>query len=150
MTTHQQIPSNTPNKQLPLLPGESIRSYAAYDLTGTLPPDYEIVLRAAAEVVGVRPRYVGKVVENIEVRLGKVKRARSRSGSRSRHGSRAQSRGGTSRPPSRAGDRGENGTKGGRLGPRGTESERGESSAIEGSVTPSRAASLRAKRLSTQ
>jgi hypothetical protein len=150
VTTHQQIPLTTPNKQLPLLPGESIRSYAAYDLTGTLPAEYETVLNAAAEVVGVRARDIGKVVENIEGRLGKVKRARSRSGSRSRPGSRAQSRGGTSRPPSRAGERGERGVRGAITGRGGTESEVGERNGVEGGGTLSRTSSLRKKRMSTQ
>lgn len=167
----------TPNKQLPLLPGENIRSYAAYDLTGTLPHEYEVVLKAAAEVVGVRMRDVAKVVESIERRLGKVKSARSRSGSRSRAGSRTQSRG-PSRPPSRAAERGERdersdrsergfkgnkGVKSGKVneGRNGNEGEGVRQEVLEETIsrpltrsssrtTPSRAGSVRRKRMSTQ
>ena len=79
-TMHRLVASETSKD--PLLPAERIRSYRASDFTGILPDKYEIVLKAAAEVVGVRPRDVSKVVEIFERRLEKRRQIRSTSGSR--------------------------------------------------------------------
>jgi hypothetical protein len=103
--SHRTIPANTPNKDLPLLPGEAIRSYNSRDLTGTLPAPYEVILRAAAEVVGVRERDMARLVELIEMKLYKAK-AKRRGSNASEQRSRPNSRPGSrpnSRPPSRAG-----------------------------------------------
>jgi len=71
-----------------LEPGEKIESYDAQDLTGTLPKDYEIILKAAADVIGVKAYDVGVVVELFERRLEGIRKERSRSRSRSRSKSR--------------------------------------------------------------
>lgn len=91
---HATVPRITPstsalpasNRNLPLLPGEKVRSYSAADVTGTLPPQYATVVQAAAAVTGVTEEDVNKVVEVFERRLQKVRRGRSRSGSESRDG----------------------------------------------------------------
>jgi RNA polymerase I-specific transcription initiation factor RRN7 len=75
-----------------LLPGEQYESYDAQDVTGTLPKRYEVVLKAAAQVVGVTPFDLGIVVELFERRMEKVRKERSRSQSRSRSRSRGHSR----------------------------------------------------------
>lgn len=67
-----------------LAPGQKIESYDAQDLTGTLPKDYEVILRAGAEVIGVKAHDVGIVVELFERRLEGIRKERSRSRSRSR------------------------------------------------------------------
>ncbi|KAL1412621.1 hypothetical protein Q8F55_000368 [Vanrija albida] len=54
---------------LPLMPGEKLKSYDAADVTGTLPPDYEIVLNSAAQVVGVEPEALAEVVQVYERRM---------------------------------------------------------------------------------
>lgn len=61
-----------------------IESYDAQDMTGTLPKDYEIILKAAAEVIGVKAYDVGIVVELFERRLEGIRKERSRSRSRSK------------------------------------------------------------------
>jgi len=71
-----------------LQPGQGIESYDAQDLTGTLPVSYEIILKAAAEVIGVKAYDVGIVVEMFERKLEGVRKERSRSRSRSRSKSR--------------------------------------------------------------
>jgi len=67
-----------------LVPGEKIESYDAQDMTGTLPRDYEVVLKAGAEVIGVKAYDVGIVVELFERRLEGIRKERSRSRSRSK------------------------------------------------------------------
>ena len=67
-----------------LTPGEKIESYDAQDMTGTLPKDYEVVLKAGAEVIGVKAYDVGIVVELFERRLEGIRKERSRSRSRSK------------------------------------------------------------------
>jgi len=67
-----------------LTPGQVIESYDAQDMTGTLPKDYEIILKAAAEVIGVKAYDVGIVVELFERRLEGIRKERSRSRSRSK------------------------------------------------------------------
>ena len=57
-------------------------------MTGTLPKDYEVVLKAGAEVIGVKAYDVGIVVELFERRLEGIRKERSRSRSRSRSKSR--------------------------------------------------------------
>jgi hypothetical protein len=84
-----------------LQPGEQIQSYDAQDLTGQLPPRYEIILKAAAQVIGVKAYDVGVVVELFERKLEGLRKERSRSRSRSRNRNRSESRGG-SRGGSRA------------------------------------------------
>jgi hypothetical protein len=71
-----------------LTPGQAIESYDAQDLTGTLPKDYEIILKAGAEVIGVKAYDVGIVVELFERRLEGIRKERSKSRSRSRSKSR--------------------------------------------------------------
>ena len=68
------------------MPGEKIESYDAQDMTGTLPKDYEVVLKAGAEVIGVKAYDVGIVVELFERRLEGIRKERSRSSSKSRGG----------------------------------------------------------------
>ena len=63
------VDAQTRNAELPLIPGEKTRSYDATDFTGTLPPAFEVVINAAAEVVGVRPRDMTRIVENFERKL---------------------------------------------------------------------------------
>lgn len=75
-----------------LRPGEEIASYDAQDFTGTLPKSYEVVLKAGAEVIGVKGFDVGVVVELFERRLEGVRLERSRSRSRSRSKSRGAGR----------------------------------------------------------
>jgi hypothetical protein len=77
------VPSDTKNKMLPLMPGEKIKSYDAHDITGILPLAYEIVLDAAAQMVGVEQVDVARVVKLYErrleiVRLGGDGRGRNR------------------------------------------------------------------------
>jgi RNA polymerase I-specific transcription initiation factor RRN7 len=67
-----------------LTPGQAIESYEAQDLTGNLPQDYEVILKGAAEVIGVKAYDVGIVVELFERRLEGVRKERSRSRSRSK------------------------------------------------------------------
>jgi RNA polymerase I-specific transcription initiation factor RRN7 len=67
-----------------LTPGERIESYDAQDVTGTLPRDYEIILKGAAEVIGAKAYDVGIVVELFERRLEGIRKERSRSRSRSK------------------------------------------------------------------
>jgi len=103
--THRTIPADTPNKDLPLLPGEAVRSYNSRDITGILPTSYEVVLRAAAGVTGVREQEMARLVELIENKLSKAKvkrRNSNASDTRSRPNSRPGSRP-NSRPPSRSG-----------------------------------------------
>ena len=66
--------ASTANKALPLMPGEKLRSYAANDVTGTLPMAYETALNAAAESIGVDQVEVAEIVELYERRLEKVRR----------------------------------------------------------------------------
>jgi RPA family protein len=80
-----KLSADVPNRDLPLLPGEKVRSYKADE--AALPSNYEVVVQAAAEVVGVEFRDVMKVVETYERKLEKVRKARgakSRSASRGR------------------------------------------------------------------
>jgi RNA polymerase I-specific transcription initiation factor RRN7 len=84
-------PSHRPGSPPPgnfLQPGEKIESYDAQDLTGTLPKTYEVILKAGAEVIGVKAFDVGVFVELFERRLEGVRKERSRSRSRSRSKSR--------------------------------------------------------------
>lgn len=67
-----------------LTPGQAIESYDAQDVTGTLPKDYEVILKAGAEVIGVKAFDVGNVVELFERRLEGIRKERSRSRSRSK------------------------------------------------------------------
>lgn len=83
---HQKAPLMsiipTPENQ-GLEAGEKIRSWDSKDVTGELPVEYETVVKAAAEVIGVTPRDVGVIVEVYERKLDKMSRERSRSRSRS-------------------------------------------------------------------
>lgn len=63
------VPSNTRNDQLPLMPGEKLRSYEAADITGTLPPEFELVAECAAQVVGVELQELLEIIEVFERRL---------------------------------------------------------------------------------
>ena len=67
------VPAVTANKSLPLMPGEKLKSYVANDTTGTLPRDYEIVLDAAAQVIGVEQGDVAGIVELYESRLDRAR-----------------------------------------------------------------------------
>jgi RNA polymerase I-specific transcription initiation factor RRN7 len=67
-----------------LTPGQAIESHDAQDVTGTLPKDYEVILKSAAEVIGVKGYDVGIVVELFERRLEGIRKERSRSRSRSK------------------------------------------------------------------
>ncbi|ORY24983.1 hypothetical protein BCR39DRAFT_545473 [Naematelia encephala] len=82
------VPIDLRNKELPLMPGEKIKSYDASDITGTLPEKYEVVLRAAAQVVGVDPEDVARVVEKFETR---IRNLMARRGDESRNRTRNQS-----------------------------------------------------------
>lgn len=59
------------NRELPLMAGESYKSYDAKDITGTLPESLETVLQAAADVVGVTQQQVAQIVEVFEGRMEK-------------------------------------------------------------------------------
>ena len=93
---HQTVPLTnivpTPENQ-GLESGEKLRSWDSKDITGELPREYETVLKAAAEVIGVTPQEVGVVVEVYERKLDKMGREKSRSRSRSRSMSRPASAG---------------------------------------------------------
>ncbi len=69
------VPSDTSNKNLPLMPGERLKTFEARDVTGTLPKDYGTVLDAAAQVIGVDEVDVAEVVESFERRMGKARLA---------------------------------------------------------------------------
>lgn len=69
ITLAAPVPSSTRNKALPLMPGESYRSYAAADVTGTLPQDFELVLTAAGQVVGLSTQVMARTVEAFERRM---------------------------------------------------------------------------------
>jgi RNA polymerase I-specific transcription initiation factor RRN7 len=87
------IPLTTNNKDIPLIPGEKVRSYDSDDVTGTLPPNYEVILNSAARVIGVEPEDVARVVEGFENRIHDMRRGRLRksaSGILSRSHSRAR------------------------------------------------------------
>ena len=51
------------------MPGEALRSYDAADVTGTLPAGLEVVLTAAAQVIGVDTQAVSDIVEQFERRM---------------------------------------------------------------------------------
>ena len=87
-----------PNKALPLLPGEGIRTYDSTDITGTLPREYEIVLQACSDVIGVPTEHIAKCVEVFERRLEKL---RLENVERDPYGSKQRSRSG-GRPGSRS------------------------------------------------
>lgn len=87
-----RVADEEPTHTIPLIPGDSLRSYDAKDLTGTLPPEYEVVVKAAAEVVGVAEGEVAQVVEVLERRLEKVRKDRGETRGRSRRGSRSRSK----------------------------------------------------------
>jgi RNA polymerase I-specific transcription initiation factor RRN7 len=91
-TRQAASPIPTPADQAHLLPGEEYESYDFQDVTGTLPERYEVVLNAAAQVVGVKPFDLGIVVELFERRLAKVRKEQSRSRSRSRAASESRRR----------------------------------------------------------
>lgn len=95
-----RVADEEPTHTIPLIPGDSLRSYDAKDLTGTLPPEYEVVLKAAAEVVGVAEEEVAHVVEILERRLEKVRKDRGETRGRSRRGSRSRSKSRTGRASS--------------------------------------------------
>lgn len=95
-----RLSDEEPTDTIPLIPGDSLRSYDAKDLTGTLPPEYEVVLKAAAEVVGVAEEEVAQVVEILERRLEKVRKDRGETRGRSRRGSRSRSKSRTGRASS--------------------------------------------------
>lgn len=57
---------NTPNAELPLLPGEAVR---IYDASARLPRDLAIVVAAAADVVGVSQDAVRDLVTIFERRM---------------------------------------------------------------------------------
>lgn len=73
-----------------LQPGEGYKSYDAQDVTGELPRSYEVILKCAAQVIGVKAFDVGVVVELFERRLEGVRKERSRSRSRSKSRSRSR------------------------------------------------------------
>ncbi|WOO82107.1 uncharacterized protein LOC62_04G005609 [Vanrija pseudolonga] len=56
-------------KDLPLMPGEKLKSYDPADVTGTLPRDYEVVLNSAAQVVGVESETLAEVVQVYERKM---------------------------------------------------------------------------------
>ena len=70
---HYSVPSDMANKALPLMPGEKIRSYDAGDVMGTMPRAYDVVLRAASELIGVKQMDLSEVVELYERRLEQVR-----------------------------------------------------------------------------
>lgn len=63
------LPSSTRNDELPLMPGEKVRSFDAADVTGTLPPQFELVAACAAQVAGVDVQELLGVVEVFERRI---------------------------------------------------------------------------------
>ncbi|EKC99696.1 hypothetical protein A1Q2_06006 [Trichosporon asahii var. asahii CBS 8904] len=73
VTQAPPIPSSTRNDALPLMPGEKIRSFDASDVTGTLPPDFELVADCAAQVAGVETQELLEIVEVFERRLEKLR-----------------------------------------------------------------------------
>lgn len=66
ITQAPPIPPNTRNDELPLMPGEKVRSYDAADVTGTLPPQFELVADCAAQVAGVETQELLEIVEVFE------------------------------------------------------------------------------------
>jgi RNA polymerase I-specific transcription initiation factor RRN7 len=95
-----RLSDEEPTHTIPLIPGDTLRSYDAKDLTGTLPPEYEVVLKAAAEVVGVAEEEVAQVVEILERRLERVRKDRGETLVRGRRGSRSRSKSRTGRASS--------------------------------------------------
>jgi RNA polymerase I-specific transcription initiation factor RRN7 len=77
-------PASPSNSNNALQPGEGYKSYDAQDVTGELPRSYEVILKSAAGVIGVKAFDVGVVVELFERKLEGVRKERSRSRSRSR------------------------------------------------------------------
>ena len=82
-----------PNKKLPFLPGEHLRTYDPDDISGTLPHEYESLLRSCAAFVGVQEEHLSKCVAVHETKLEKIRvtrldRDRRSSGQVSRSGSR--------------------------------------------------------------
>ena len=73
-----------------LQPGEEYKSYDAQDVTGELPRSYEVILKCAAQVIGVKAFDVGVVVELFERKLEGVRKERSRSRSMSKSRSRSR------------------------------------------------------------
>lgn len=73
VTQAPPIPASTRNDQLPLMPGEKIRSFDAADVTGTLPPQFELVADCAAQVAGVETQDLLEIVEVFERRLEKLR-----------------------------------------------------------------------------
>ena len=67
------LPPDIANKALPLMPGEKFRSYDADDITGTLPSDYEVVLNAAAQAIGVELVVIAGVIGLYERRMEKLR-----------------------------------------------------------------------------
>lgn len=64
------IAPDTANAELPLMPGDAVRSFGVNDIS-YLPRDLQIVIRAAADVVGVLPTQVADVVELFERKMEK-------------------------------------------------------------------------------
>lgn len=63
------VPSSTRNDELPLMPGEKVRSFEAADVTGTLPPSFEVVASCAAQAAGVELQELLEVIEVFERRI---------------------------------------------------------------------------------
>lgn len=72
---------STPTRSLPLMPGERLKSYDTDDITGSLPPQLEAVLQAAADVIGVDASEVAEVVERFERRMEAARPRRVQSNS---------------------------------------------------------------------
>lgn len=70
------VPSTTKNADLPLMPGEALQSFAVTEISA-LPQQLQVVLKAAADVVGVTPLQVATVVELFERRMEGVRPRRS-------------------------------------------------------------------------
>ena len=52
-----------------LYPGQAYAVYSATDILGTVPEDYEVIVRCAARWTGVDEEVVHSVVETLERRL---------------------------------------------------------------------------------
>jgi hypothetical protein len=63
---HPTIPITNPTAPLP---AKSHTIFKSHDITGSLPPEYELVLELASRWTGVGTEDIGSVVESYERRL---------------------------------------------------------------------------------
>ncbi|WWD16029.1 hypothetical protein CI109_100454 [Kwoniella shandongensis] len=71
--THAPLRQDETNRTLPLMPGEKILSYDSTDITGELEDTFEVVLRAASEVVGWETTDLMGLLEVLERRLERIR-----------------------------------------------------------------------------